>query len=125
MPSPAPGTQGWLDLTVDDAAGLRDFYAAVLGWTPAPVPMNDGEYEDYAMLVGEEAVGGVCHRRGVNANLPAATWVPYFVVADLAAAREAASSKGATVVEARTQMLILRDPAGAVFALWEASPDAE
>lgn len=125
MTSPAPGTQGWLDLTVDDATGLRDFYASVLGWTPAPVPMNDGEYEDYAMLVGEQAVGGVCHRRGDNARQPANVWVPYFVVADLAATTAAATEKGATVLDQRTQMTVLRDPAGAVFALWESKPAEE
>jgi len=25
-PKPAPGTIGWIDLTVDDAPGLRDFW---------------------------------------------------------------------------------------------------
>lgn len=26
------GRGGWIDLTVGDAAALRDFYAAVVGW---------------------------------------------------------------------------------------------
>ena len=28
------GKIGWIDITVDDAAGLRDFYAAVVGLVP-------------------------------------------------------------------------------------------
>jgi predicted enzyme related to lactoylglutathione lyase len=36
-----------MDLTVADAPAVRDFYAAVAGWTPAEVPM--GEYSDYCM----------------------------------------------------------------------------
>lgn len=109
---------GWLDLTVDDAESVRDFYSAVLGWLPQPVPMEDGAYHDYAMMVGETAVGGVCHKRGVNAGLPTG-WTPYFVVASLEAAVATAVEQGATVIETRTQMASLRDPAGAVFALWQ------
>lgn len=36
-----------MDLTVADAPAVRDFYAAVAGWTPAEVPM--GGYSDYCM----------------------------------------------------------------------------
>ena len=41
------GDIGWLDITVEDAEGLRDFYAAVVGWTPGAVDM--GEYSDFTM----------------------------------------------------------------------------
>lgn len=44
MTAPAVGSIGWLDLTVDDAPGLRDFYSAVVGWTPAEVPMGSDRY---------------------------------------------------------------------------------
>ncbi len=117
---PAIGTQGWLDLTVDDAAALRDFYAEVLGWTPAPVAMSSGDesWEDYSMLVDGSPVAGVCHRRGENAKQPP-VWVPYFVVASLDSAVAAAQERGATVVDRRRKMAVLRDPADAVFALWQ------
>ena len=26
------GKIGWIDMTVDDAEGVRDFYTAVVGW---------------------------------------------------------------------------------------------
>ncbi len=116
--SPTPGTQGWLDLTVDDAAALRDFYADVLGWTPHAVSM--GDYDDWAMKAGDKTVGGICHRRGENDKLPP-MWVPYFVVTDLAAAVAKATAGGAEVIDPREQMAIIRDPAGAVFALWQSS----
>lgn len=29
-------TNGWLDLTVPDAEGVRDFYRKVAGWAPPP-----------------------------------------------------------------------------------------
>ena len=36
------GKIGWIDISVDDASGLRDFYASVVGWIPEDVSM--GEY---------------------------------------------------------------------------------
>ena len=44
---PTLGSVAWLDLSVEDAAPVRDFYAAVVGWTPEPNAM-DG-YEDWTM----------------------------------------------------------------------------
>ena len=43
-----PGTIGWIDLTVEDCEGTREFYQQVIGWEKHPVAM-DG-YDDYAML---------------------------------------------------------------------------
>lgn len=81
-PKPPVGTIAWTDLTVPDAEGIRDFYARVVGWIPEPVAM--GEYSDFNMTVpatGEPAAG-VCHARGVNAELPP-VWLVYLVVEDL------------------------------------------
>lgn len=36
------GAIGWFDLAVPDAAPVRDFYAGVVGWTPAPGPGGTG-----------------------------------------------------------------------------------
>jgi predicted enzyme related to lactoylglutathione lyase len=35
------GKIGWIDITVDDAAGLRDFYVNVTGWEAERVDMGD------------------------------------------------------------------------------------
>ena len=55
-----PGTFSWLDLTVDDAPGTRDFYEAVFGWTSDEVDM--GGYSDFNMCGGKEnaPVAGIC-----------------------------------------------------------------
>ena len=66
--TPKPGTITWQDLTVGDAEALRDFYAAVVGWTPEPVKM--GDYADFTMKADGEPIAGVCHARGHNAGLP-------------------------------------------------------
>lgn len=114
----------WVDLTVPDAEGLRDFYEAVAGWRPAPVEM-DG-YADYNMI--EPATGtpvaGVCHARGPNVDMPP-VWIVYFRVHDLDAALEACRREGGDVMTpvrgaAGYRYALIRDPAGAVCALGEA-----
>ena len=73
-----PGTIGWIDLTVDDAEGVRDFYQEVVGWKSDPVDM--GDYNDYSMVPTEgDAVAGICHARGGNAAMPS-TWTIYIIV---------------------------------------------
>lgn len=122
--APVPGTIGWIDLTVPDAVRVRDFYAAVVGWTATPVDM-DG-YEDFCVAPPgrEDPVAGICHARGENATQPA-QWMMYVIVTDLAASLDACRANGGTVVvgprevgEAR--MAVIRDPAGAVVGLYQA-----
>lgn len=121
---PAIGRIGWVDLTVPDAAAVRDFYAEVVGWKPSPVPM--GGYDDFAMAPpsGGPAVAGVCHARERNADLPAA-WLVYITVADVdesaRSCRELGGEvlKGPEVVAGYGRFCVIRDPAGAVAALFQ------
>jgi len=119
------GTIGWVDLTVENADALRDFYQQVAGWTCEPVDM--GGYADYTMKpdAGADGVAGICHSRGVNVGLPP-TWLIYIVVEDLAAALQACRDGGGSVVYESPQMpmAVIRDPAGAHAALYQATPDA-
>lgn len=120
------GTIPWIDLTIPDAEGIRDFYQAVVGWTNIPTKM--GDYEDYSMVPpnSEQAVAGICHARGVNATLPP-VWLVYIMVQNLDASMEAVRQKGGTVlveprsVEPGQRFCVIRDPAGAIAALYEAN----
>lgn len=118
---PALGTVGWLDLTVDNAAEVRDFYAAVAGWSFEAHPM--GEYEDYVMKTEGGAVAGVCHRRGVNTGQPGG-WIPYVVVADLNASLAEVTSRAGKILVQREGFAVIEDPSGARLALWCASDPA-
>lgn len=115
------GKMGWMDLTVPDAESLSDFYCQVIGWTKDPVDM--GGYNDFVMMSGGDGVCGICHARGSNANIPP-MWIPYFVVANIQVSFDQALLGGATAV-LETQpygdgfYAILRDPAGATFALFQ------
>ncbi len=122
---PKIGSVTWRDLTVPDAETVRDFYAAVVGWKPAAVDM--GGYSDYSMLTADgDCVAGICHSRGVNAGLPP-QWLMYVTVADLdTAMRECTARGGAVIGQPRqhqgARFCVIRDPAGAVCALYQSAP---
>ena len=111
----------WIDLTVPEAEQIRDFYSAVVGWTWDPVSVAD--YEDYNIKTpAGELVAGICHRRGVNNNLPPA-WINYVVVESVGASLEACVSKGGKIIDGpRKQQedvfVIIQDPAGAYIGLY-------
>jgi predicted enzyme related to lactoylglutathione lyase len=119
------GAPGWVDLTVDDADSIRDFYASVLPWNPVDTDM--GEYADYTMCTPDgEARAGVCHRRGANSQMPP-QWMIYFVVEDLDAALAKVREGGGEVHEQRGSgpgsFAVIRDPAGAVSGLYQAAEE--
>jgi hypothetical protein len=117
----AIGTIIWQDLTVPDADRLKDFYSSVVGWHAEPVDM-DG-YSDYEMVspTTGQAVTGVCHARGLNADLPA-QWLIYFSVEDIQASVAKVVELGGEVLVAPKPLgdemfCVIRDPAGAICAL--------
>ena len=117
------GKIGWIDITVDDASGLRDFYAEVVGLVPDAVGM--GDYDDFNMTLpaSGEPVCGICHARGSNRDLPGG-WLVYFVVADVdASATACAAAGGQVLVEPRGlaggRFCVIEDPSGATAALYQ------
>lgn len=127
--TPLVGSITWADLTVEDAARVRDFYKDVVGWTATEVDM--GGYHDFCMNQPEDAktVAGVCHARGSNASLPP-QWLLYITVQDVDASIERCVALGGQVIApARDyggagRYAVLRDPAGAAFAVFEPAPPA-
>lgn len=126
-PAPKFGTAGWMDLTVPNADEVRAFYERVLGWKSHPLDM--GGYSDFVMMPpapgpgGETPVGGVCHARGPNADLPP-VWMVYFLVEDLdASLREVEALGGKALTPVKTmgvsRYCVIRDPGGAACALYQ------
>lgn len=119
----APGTLCWFDLTVEDAPRIRDFYKTVVGWTSQEVDM--GEYADYSMLAPGTGAGvaGVCHARGVNADIPP-QWLMYIVGEDVRAAAARCVELGGKIVAGprvmgKSGFCVIQDPAGATCALFQ------
>jgi hypothetical protein len=117
------GKIGWIDMTVDDADGLRNFYRSVVGWETEAVSM--GDYSDYSMTLpaSGEAVSGICHARGGNAEIPGG-WLIYITVADVEASAAACTANGGEVLVgpkglAGGRFCVIRDPSGATAALYQ------
>ncbi|HTI71597.1 MAG TPA: VOC family protein [Candidatus Limnocylindria bacterium] len=115
----------WTDLAVPDAQANKAFYEAVVGWTSDPLDM--GGYDDYCMKPAgsDDVVAGICHARGDNADIPP-VWLVYINVPDIeASVRQVVALKGSVLRPIREagggKMSIVRDPAGAIFALYQAA----
>jgi predicted enzyme related to lactoylglutathione lyase len=121
MDKPKIGSIGWMDLTVPDAEGLKDFYASVVGWKPEA--LNMGDYSDYVMK-GEDSAVGICHARGSNTSIPP-VWMPYFIVEDLDAALANCERLGGTRLgDIRSygptaRYCLIRDPQGTHCMLFQ------
>ena len=117
------GKVGWIDITVDNADGLHDFYTEVVGWESDAVSM--GEYSDYTMKMPSngDAISGICHARGGNADLPGG-WLIYIIVADVQASAAICTEKGGKlIIEPRDlaggRFCVIEDPSGATAALYQ------
>ena len=115
------GRVEWVDLSIGDAARSKDFYCKVIGWKSTDVEM--GTYSDFNLnLPGSgQTMAGICHARGMNANLPA-QWLMYVRVVDVAAsAAEAERQKGKVLDGPRrmggSNFCVIQEPDGAVMAL--------
>jgi hypothetical protein len=120
---PKVDTVGWQDLTVPDAARIRDFYTAVVGWASSPVDM--GGYSDFNMLLpgSDQPAAGVCYARAGNADLPP-VWILYFVVDDLDRRMRMCQEPGGVLLQQPRRAgggryCVIKDPAGAVCALYQ------
>jgi len=121
---PEVGSVTWIDLTVNDAEKVRDFYKEVAGWKPSPVSM--GDYDDYTMNtpMSGTAVSGICHARGGNDGLPP-QWLIYITVEDVNKSSQRCVELGGKIISGPKEMsgygkiCVIQDPAGAVAALFE------
>lgn len=118
------GKVGWIDLTVENAEEVRDFYQQVTGWKSTSVEM--GSYDDYCMIPSDsdDAVAGICHRQGVNSSIPGG-WMIYITVDDVESSKNKCLELGGKiVVETRDmgaggKICVIEDPSGATAALFE------
>jgi hypothetical protein len=116
------GQVSWVDLTVKNAEQVRDFYKEIVGWNSSEVDM--GGYSDFNMnLEDGKTIAGICHSRGLNANLPA-QWLIYITVSDLEKSLVRCRALGGKIVDGPRSMgesrfCVIQDPSGAVAALWQ------
>jgi len=111
-----PGHCNWNELETTDEPGATAFYTALLGWT-AENAMPMGDKGDYRFVEAEGTRIGAINPW--MADYMALGWLPYFGVADIAAAKAAAEANGGTVthdiheVPGGDFIFTATDPAGA------------
>jgi uncharacterized protein len=115
------GGISWIDLTVENAEDVRDFYGAVIGLDSEAFPMKG--YEDFVMTAPNhpDSKVGICHAKGANTGLPA-QWLIYFNVEDIDHSLAECLARGGRLVQEKRDagdydMCVIADPAGAVAAL--------
>ena len=116
-----PGTFSWTDLATSDPDGAKAFYTALLGWETDDHPNPGGGVYTFLRKDGLEVAA-------LHGHLPEGAppnWTSYVTVDDADAVAQQAGELGATTlagpfdVGRAGRMAVLRDPQGAVFAVWQ------
>ena len=118
------GRVAWMDLTIDDATTVSEFYSKVVGWDIQSFDM--GDYEDYCMNDPKtgETLAGVCNAKGSNAKIPP-VWMMYIGVDNLEDSLKAVTEQGGNILGDKRgdgkggYYQMIQDPAGAYLTLWE------
>ena len=121
----AQGTPSWIDLSTTDVERALAFYGTLFGWENDPNPTGPDSFY-YMQRLGGHAVCGLYQQmEDETAQGVPSHWTTYITVdsADDAASR--AEQAGGTVLAGpfdvfdAGRMAMLRDPEGAVFAVWQ------
>lgn len=119
----APGTVCWIDLGTSDAEGAKRFYTQLFGWTADDMSAGDGLTYTMFSMRGKH-VAALYQMPAEMKGVPP-HWLTYVSVDDVEKAAERAKALGGTismgpmdVLDAGRQVL-LQDPTGAHFALWQ------
>ena len=114
-----PGHCWWNELETSDEPGATAFYTALFGWK-ADQTMPMGDRGDYRFIEQDGPLGAI---NPYMADYMRVGWVPYFGVADVQAAFDAAKANGGTIhqeiheVPGGDQIFVASDPAGALVGL--------
>lgn len=116
------GTVCWADLNTRDLEKAKQFYSGLFGWQLAASEHDSSGY--LHIKNGDQFIGGVPPAHFQNPHIPP-HWLIYFQVAGCAASTQKAMQLGAQAILSNQKienvgtMSVLKDPQGAVFALFE------
>jgi predicted enzyme related to lactoylglutathione lyase len=116
----------WINLRTRDVEAARTFYSALFGWQTRPVD-SGGAFKHLFESDGNE-IAGLAEITQWEASTPP-HWLAFVDVDDLDARVGEAQELGGKIlwgpqhVESRGRFVVLQDPTGAVFGLWEIATD--
>ena len=122
MAVPPEGTPCWADAMFGDVEGAKSFYGDVLGWTFGEASSEYGNYTQ-AYADGKAVAAVVPPMPGQEGQ---SQWCLYFASPDAAATAAKIREHGGEVLMDPMRvgefgtMCLAREPAGAVFGVWQA-----
>jgi uncharacterized protein len=119
------GTPCWADLMVSDQQAALDFYRDLFGWQGEIGPPEVGGYA--VCTLNGKAVAGIMTAMAPDGQpTPPTAWTSYLAAADADATARTITGNGGTVmmpamdVLTLGRMVVVADPTGAVFGVWQA-----
>jgi predicted enzyme related to lactoylglutathione lyase len=124
MEAYAPGTFCWADLGTPDARAATRFYTELFGWQAEDRPVGPDAF--YTMFsVGGRSVAALYQQDAQPDQIAPPHWLSYVSVDGAGPVAQRARELGGTVLMDAFDVLdvgrmaVIRDPIGAVVALWE------
>ncbi|HET6979463.1 MAG TPA: VOC family protein [Pyrinomonadaceae bacterium] len=125
-PDVKPGNFCWVELGTSDNEAAKSFYGQLFGWEFQDNPMGPDMVYTMLKLDGKD-VGGLYKLMPdmVSQGVPP-HWMTYVAVTNADETVEKAKAAGATImngpfdVATYGRMAVIKDPTGAVFAIWQA-----
>ena len=121
-----PGSFCWFELATTDQSSAKKFYSSLFGWTFKELPIGADEVYTIFQLNGQDTGAAYTMKREQQSQAIPPHWMLYVAVdnADKVGAR-AAELGGKLCAPAFDvmdvgRMAVIGDPAGAVFAVWQA-----
>jgi uncharacterized protein len=122
----ANGSFCWIELGTTDQNAAKNFYGSLFGWRAADSPIGpDAAYTIFKLEGRDAAACYTLWPEQKAAGVPT-QWLLYIAVQDADDAARRAAKLGGKVIRPAFdaaefgRMAILQDPAGAVFAVWQA-----
>src|SRR6185295_20041803 len=124
-PDIKPGNFCWVELATSDSEAAKNFYTQLFGWDVQDNPMGPDMMYTMLKLDGKD-VGGLYKLMPdmVEQGVPP-HWLTYVAVTNADEKVEKAKAEGATImngpfdVATHGRMAVIKDPTGAVFAVWQ------
>jgi predicted enzyme related to lactoylglutathione lyase len=120
----AAGKFCWVELQTTDVDAAKRFYGGLLGWDLADMPMPSGNYA-MASVGGKSVAGLLAQAPDQKKQSVPPSWLSYVAVDNVEASAGKGAELGGTLLVPPMAMgpgkfAVLTDPAGAMFALWQA-----
>lgn len=120
----APGTFSWIDVATRDLDQAKAFYTELFGWSYEDYPSSEGTYTMFTQDGAQVAAAYQMSPEQIESGTPG-HWVSYVSVDNLETTLAKGTEAGGELfmppceVMSYGRMACLKDPAGAVIALWE------